>query len=31
VDDSSLEALESRVARLMPATLYNSMLARNAA
>jgi hypothetical protein len=31
VDGSSLEALESRVARLVPATLYSRMLARNAA
>ena len=31
VDDSSLGALECRVARLMPATLYSRMLARNAA
>jgi hypothetical protein len=31
VDDSSLEALEWRVARLMPATLYSRMLARAAA
>jgi hypothetical protein len=31
VDGSSLEALESRVARRMPATLYSRMVARNAA
>jgi hypothetical protein len=31
VDGSSLGALECRVARLMPATLYSRMLARNAA
>ncbi len=31
VDGSSLEALEWRVARLMPATLYSRMLARAAA
>ena len=31
VDGSSLEALESRVARLLPATLHSRMLARNAA
>jgi hypothetical protein len=31
VDGSSLRALECRVARLMPATLYSRMLARNAA
>jgi hypothetical protein len=31
VDGSSLEALESRVARLMPATLYSRLLALNVA
>jgi hypothetical protein len=31
VDGSSLGALECRVARLMPATLYSRLLARNAA
>ena len=31
VDDSSLEALEWRVARLMPATRYSRMFARAAA
>ena len=31
VDGSSLEALEWRVARLMPATLYSRLLARTAA
>ena len=31
VDGSSLEALEWRVARLMPATLYSRILARAAA
>jgi len=31
LDGSSLEALEWRVARLMPATLYSRLLARTAA
>ena len=31
VDGSSLSALEWRVARLMPATVYSRMLARDAA